>query len=172
MAGHQLLSRFLANGQFLRVSRQSLLSANDKGDYEMIPRAVHISPDIYLTNEEKPWRTLPKRPWIKAVRSFIASNGIPYIKMMSVGYNSMRGRERKGKKDRMAEPYSILAVKAGWKRFVCWMRTLSVAALFLLVDKSRLKSGFTSNLSHLTFFTHTLHQKQYLYIHSSSMSHI
>ena len=33
-----------------RISRQSGLSANDKGDNEMIPGAVHI----YLRAEEKP----------------------------------------------------------------------------------------------------------------------
>ena len=49
---HQLLSRFLANGQLPRVSRQSRISANDKSDNEMIPRAVQRSPGIYLTAEE------------------------------------------------------------------------------------------------------------------------
>ena len=34
---------FLANGHFLRVSRQSRPSAKDKGDNEMILRAVHNS---------------------------------------------------------------------------------------------------------------------------------
>jgi hypothetical protein len=33
----QLLSRFLAKGHLPRVSRQSRLSANDKGDSDMIP---------------------------------------------------------------------------------------------------------------------------------------
>jgi hypothetical protein len=35
-----------------RVSRQSRLSANDKGDNEMTPMAVHRSPHILLTTEE------------------------------------------------------------------------------------------------------------------------
>ena len=34
---HQLLSGFLAIDQLIRVSRQSHLSANDKGDNEIIP---------------------------------------------------------------------------------------------------------------------------------------
>ena len=51
---HQILSGFLANGHLPRVSRQSRLSANDKGDNEIIPGAVHRAPDIYLTAEESP----------------------------------------------------------------------------------------------------------------------
>jgi hypothetical protein len=35
-----------------RVLRQSSLSADDKGDNEMIPEAVHRSPAFYLTAEE------------------------------------------------------------------------------------------------------------------------
>ena len=34
------------------MSRQSRLSANDKGDNEVKPGAVHRSPGIYLTAEE------------------------------------------------------------------------------------------------------------------------
>ena len=33
-----------------RVSRKSRLSTDDKGDNEMIPEAVHISPGIYLNS--------------------------------------------------------------------------------------------------------------------------
>ena len=51
---HQLLSEFLAKGHLSRLLRQPRLSANDKGDNEMIPGAVYISPDIYLTPEEDP----------------------------------------------------------------------------------------------------------------------
>ena len=40
------------NGHLPRVSRQSHLSVNDKGDNEMIPKAVQRSPVIYLTAEE------------------------------------------------------------------------------------------------------------------------
>ena len=49
----QLLSGFLAKGHLQRVSRQSHLSANDKGDIEAIPGNVHKSPGIYLTTEKK-----------------------------------------------------------------------------------------------------------------------
>ena len=51
---HQLLFGFLANDHLPRVSRQSCLSANDKGDNKIIPWTVHESPVIYLTNEENP----------------------------------------------------------------------------------------------------------------------
>ena len=47
--------RVLANGHLPRVSRQSYLLANDKGDNEMILGAVYRSPGIYLTAEENPW---------------------------------------------------------------------------------------------------------------------
>jgi hypothetical protein len=40
---------FLAKGH---LARQSRLSANDKGDNEMIPGAVHRTPCIYLTVKE------------------------------------------------------------------------------------------------------------------------
>ena len=49
---YQLLSRFLANGHLHRVSRQLRLSADDKGENEMIQGALHRSPGIYLTAEE------------------------------------------------------------------------------------------------------------------------
>ena len=49
MRCHQLLSGFLA------PSVASVTSvANDKGDDEMIPGAVHRSPGIYLTAEKSP----------------------------------------------------------------------------------------------------------------------
>ena len=48
---HQLLVRFLAKGHLPRVFR---LSANDKGDIEMILGAVHRSPGFYLTAEKNP----------------------------------------------------------------------------------------------------------------------
>ena len=49
---HQLLSGFLAKGLLPREPRQSFLSANVKGDNEMIPGTVHRSPGIYLTAEK------------------------------------------------------------------------------------------------------------------------
>ena len=53
MAVPPALVWFQAKGHLPRVSRQSRLSANDKGDNEMIPGAVHRAPGIYLTAEEK-----------------------------------------------------------------------------------------------------------------------
>ena len=51
---HQLLSGFLANGHLPRVSRQTHLSAKDKGDNEMIPGSVQRSLGVYLTTRENP----------------------------------------------------------------------------------------------------------------------
>ena len=53
---HHLLSGFLANGHLLRMSRQSRLSANDKGDNEVIPGIVNRSPGYYLIAGEDPER--------------------------------------------------------------------------------------------------------------------
>jgi hypothetical protein len=49
---HQLLSESLANGHLLRVSQQSLLSANTKDDSEVKRRTVYRSHAIYLRAEE------------------------------------------------------------------------------------------------------------------------
>ena len=38
---------------------------------------------------------------MKAVRSVIASNGVPFLQMTSIGSGSMSGREKEGKKERM-----------------------------------------------------------------------
>ena len=51
---HQLLSGFLAKGHVPRGSRQSYLLANDKGDNEVMPGAVHRFLGIYLTAEDNP----------------------------------------------------------------------------------------------------------------------
>ena len=45
---HLLLSGFLDSDHLLRLSHQSRLSANDKGDNEVKPGAVLRSPSIYL----------------------------------------------------------------------------------------------------------------------------
>ena len=54
MVEPQFLSGFLANAHVPRVSRQSRLSANDKGDNEMMSRAGYKSAVIYLMVEENP----------------------------------------------------------------------------------------------------------------------
>ena len=73
-------------------------AANDKGDNEMIPGAVHRCLDICLTAEENPripqlGDCLMKRD----VRPVITSNGAPFLQMRSVGLHSMSGRELAGK---------------------------------------------------------------------------
>ena len=45
--------RVTANSHLPRISRQSRLSTNDKGD-EIVPGAVHGYSGIYLTAEENP----------------------------------------------------------------------------------------------------------------------
>ena len=58
----QFLFGFLANGHFPRVSSQSRLSANDKGDNQMKAGTVNRSPGIYLTAEGNPRRTSSRKP--------------------------------------------------------------------------------------------------------------
>ena len=53
-------ARFLANGHLSLVSRQSCMSVIDKSDNEMIPGAMHRSPDIYFITEENT-ETLSKK---------------------------------------------------------------------------------------------------------------
>ena len=61
---HQLLNRFLANGQLPRMSRHSRLSTSDKGDNEIIPGDVHRSPCIYLIAKENSEKSqLGDRRW-------------------------------------------------------------------------------------------------------------
>ena len=73
---HQLPPGFLANCHLPRVSRQSCLSANDKGDNKMEPGAVHISLGIYLTAEKNTGKPQLGDHLMKAVRPIIASNGV------------------------------------------------------------------------------------------------
>ena len=61
----------------------------------MIPGAVHRSPDLYLTSEEN-----PAKPSMKAVRTVIASIGVPSLPMSSVESHSTSGKEKEGKKQR------------------------------------------------------------------------
>ena len=66
---HQLLLRFLINCHLLQVSRESRLSANDKGDNEMKLVAVDRYPGIYLTDEENPRKHQIEDRLINAERS-------------------------------------------------------------------------------------------------------
>ena len=86
---HQLLSGFLAKGHLPRVSRQLPLSANDKGDNKIISGAVHRSTNIYPTAEKNSGKSQLGDRLMKAVRSVIASYGVPYLQMRSVGIISI-----------------------------------------------------------------------------------
>ena len=62
------------------------LVANDQDDNEMILGPVHRSPGICFTAEEKPHKTSARKPSDEgAVQPVIASNGIPFLQMRSVG---------------------------------------------------------------------------------------
>ena len=90
---HHILSRFLANGHLPRVSRQSLLSSNVKGDNKIKSGAVHRSSGIYFWAEENPRRSQLGDRLMKAVRPVIASNGVLYLKISSSESQSMPLRE-------------------------------------------------------------------------------
>ena len=64
----QLLCGLLANGHLSRVSCQSRLSANDKGDIDLVPEAVHKSPGIYLIAKE-----IPGKPQLGTVDEYCAT---------------------------------------------------------------------------------------------------
>ena len=83
-----------------RVSRQSRLSANDKGYNDMIPGVVHRSPGICL-KLRKSSENLSNRPSDEgAVRSVIGSNKVPYLQRTSVGSHSTSGNEKEGYKEK------------------------------------------------------------------------
>ena len=69
---------------FPRVPRQSRVSANDKGDNELI-LIMHRSPGILFTAEETPGKPQLGDRLMKAVRLVVASNEIHYLEMKSVG---------------------------------------------------------------------------------------
>ena len=93
----------------VRVPRQRSLAscvtsvtsvANDKDDNEINPRAVRRSPGICLTAEENPGKPQQGDRLMKELCDVIASNGVPFLQMRSVGSHSMSGREVEGKKER------------------------------------------------------------------------
>ena len=71
----------------------------------MIPGAVHRSPDIYITAEENPEKNSATSQSMKVVRPVIASNGVPYLQVKSVGSHSISGREIKRKDRRGLKDY-------------------------------------------------------------------
>ena len=76
------------------MARHSCLSANDKGNSEIIPGAVNRSPGI--NSKEKLLKTSARRPSIKAMRPVIASNRVTNLQMRSVRSHSTSGREEDG----------------------------------------------------------------------------
>ena len=71
------------------------LVANDKSDNETILGAVHRSPGI--CSQGKPQKTRPSDEG--NARPVIASNGVPFLQMRSVGSHSTSGREKEGNKE-------------------------------------------------------------------------
>ena len=97
---HQLLFAFLANDH-LPECHVILVGQLMIRVIMNIPGTVHKSSDIYLISEENP-QTSARRPTIlKAVRSFIASDGIPYLQMRSVGSQSTSEREKEEMEERI-----------------------------------------------------------------------
>ena len=87
----------------LAPSVASVMSlANDKDDNGMILGAVNRSPGICLIAEVKPQlETSASRLSDEgAVRPVIASNGVPFLQMRSVGSHGTSGREKEGIKER------------------------------------------------------------------------
>jgi hypothetical protein len=66
----------------------------------MIPGTVHRSPGIYVTAEGNVGKHQLGDSLMKAVRSVIASYGVAYLQMRSVGSHSRSGREKEEKKER------------------------------------------------------------------------
>ena len=93
---HQLLSRFLANGHLPRVSCQSRLLANETGDNEMILGCYAEISSHLSYSWTKPRKISARKLSMKAVQPVAASNGVPYIKMTSIGWQSTSGREKEG----------------------------------------------------------------------------
>ena len=95
---HQLLSRFLAKGHLPLVSRQSCRL--------LMIRVIMIwswglCTDLlaFAYSREKPQKTSARRPSDeRAVRPDIASNGVPFLQLKSVGWHSTSGREKEGRK--------------------------------------------------------------------------
>ena len=81
-----------------RVSRRS---ANDKGDNEVKPGAVHRSPGICLTAEENPWKASARRP---SDEGCATSHSLKWDTLFPhevgrIAQNVMEGQRRKEGKD-------------------------------------------------------------------------
>ena len=64
---------------------------NDKDDNKMIPGAVHRSLCISLMAEENHGKLQLED---RLMKGLIASNGVPFLQMRSVGSHSTSGREK------------------------------------------------------------------------------
>ena len=104
----QLLSGFLAKGHLPLVSRQSrrslMISVIMKWSWGCAQISWHLP-----YSWGKPQKTSTRRPSDEgAVRPVIASNGLPFLQMRSVGSHSTSGREKEGKKERVGYIITIM----------------------------------------------------------------
>ena len=76
------------------------MSANDKSDNEVITGLC-----IYLRAKGNPVKPQLGDCLMKAMRSVIASNGVPYLQMRSLGLHSTSERGKKEKKERLGSKY-------------------------------------------------------------------
>ena len=98
--GHLLLYGSLAKGHLPRVSRQSRRSLIIWVMMKWSWGCAQISRHLPYSRG-KPQKTSARRPYDEgAVRPVIASNGVPFLQMRSVGSHSTSGREKEGNKER------------------------------------------------------------------------
>ena len=100
--------RVASQRSLARDSLQSRLSLNDKGDKEMMPGAVHRSPDIYLTTEEIPGNPQLLDCLTKAARPAMSSDGVPYPSKRG-RQNRTERQERRRKERRIGQGWMIEA---------------------------------------------------------------
>ena len=79
---------------------QSHLTANDKGDNDMITGLCTLLLAFTLTAVGKLRNTSARIPSMKAVRPVIATNGVLYSQMRSVGSFRTSEKEKAGQKER------------------------------------------------------------------------
>ena len=107
--------------------------ANNNGDNEMIPEPCTDLMAFAL----KLRKISARRPSDEgAGRPVIASNGIPFLQMRSVGSHSMSGREKEGNKERMGSSSVNIAIDASQfyeKQFVCSLAR-KIIFLYLRAD--------------------------------------
>ena len=98
-----VLSGFLVKGHLSRVSRQSRRSLMIRVIMKWSWGCAQISWHLPYSRG-KPQKTSARRPSDEgAVRPAIASNGVPFLQMRSVGTNSTSGREKEGEKESMGK---------------------------------------------------------------------